>query len=171
MKATQWIILAALFMVPMLTAVAAEAKSTVKAVVKVEAVPKVDAETQKELFTRFEKAMSGVKMVGNFTVIGKDTPADKEEYTILEVKKLEQGDLWLFRARVKYGKTDLTLPMPIPVKWVGNVPVISMANLAIPGLGTFSAHVVIDGNKYAGTWSHGAVGGHMFGLIEKVEPK
>lgn len=160
--------MAALFMVPMFAAVAAEAKSTVKAAVKVGAVAKVDADEQKVRFARFEKAMLGVKLVGHFTVTGKDTPPAKEEYTILEVKKMEQGDLWLFRARVKYGKTDLTLPMPLPVKWAGNVPVISMDNLAIPGLGTFSSHVVIDGNRYAGTWTHGTVGGHLYGVVEKI---
>jgi hypothetical protein len=36
-------------------------------------------------------------------------------------------------------------------------------------LGTFSAHVVIDGNKYAGTWSHGNVGGHLYGKITKIK--
>ena len=77
--------------------------------------------------------------------------------------------MWLFKARVKFGKIDLTLPMPIPVKWAGDTPVISLDNLTIPGLGTFSAHVVIDGNKYAGTWKHGKAGGHMFGKIVKLK--
>ena len=45
--------------------------------------------------------------------------------------------------------------MPLPVKWVGEIPVISMQDFTIPGLGTFSAHVVIDRDKYAGTWAHG----------------
>jgi len=82
---------------------------------------------------------------------------------------LPANDLWLFTARVKYGKTDLTLPMPIPVKWAGDTPVISMDKLKIPLLGTFSAQVVLDGNRYAGTWQHGKVGGHLFGSIEKVD--
>ena len=84
---------------------------------------------------------------------------------------MAQGDFWLFTARIKYGKRDVTLPMPIPVKWAGDTPVISLDNLTLPGLGTFSAHVVIDGDKYAGTWAHGQVGGHMFGTIAKAKPK
>ena len=107
-------------------------------------------------------------MLGQFTIDGGGKQA-KEEYTILKVKKLPAKDLWLFTARVKYGKTDLTLPMPIPVKWAGDTPVISMDKLKIPLLGTFSAQVVLDGNRYAGTWQHGKVGGHLFGSIEKVE--
>ena len=51
----------------------------------------------------------------------------------------------------------------------GEIPVITMQNLNIPGLGTFSSHVVIDGNKYAGTWAHGKVGGHLYGRISKIK--
>ena len=56
-------------------------------------------------------------------------------------------DLWIFADQIQ--KKDITLPMPLPVKWVGEIPVITMHNFIIPGLGTFSAHVVIDGKKYA----------------------
>ena len=126
------------------------------------------ADDNQARFAKFAKELSGVKLVGQFTVDGGGAPS-KEEYTILKVKKIEQGDLWLFKARVKFGKIDLTLPMPIPVKWAGDTPVISLDNLTIPGLGTFSAHVVIDGNKYAGTWKHGKAGGHMFGKIVKLK--
>ncbi len=35
-------------------------------------------------------------------------------------------------------------------------------------MGTFSARVVIYNKKYAGTWTHGKVGGHLFGVIEKA---
>ena len=35
-----------------------------------------------------------------------------------------------------------------------------MQDLNIPGLGTFSAHVVIDGQKYEEP-AHGQVGGHL----------
>ncbi len=122
-------------------------------------------------FAKFEKDMSGVKLVGLFTIDGREGAPTKEEYTILSVKKIGKGDLFLFRARVKYGKTDITLPMPLPIKWAGDTPVISMDNLSIPGLGTFSAHVVIDGDKYAGTWKHGKVGGHLFGNISRIKIK
>jgi hypothetical protein len=38
-------------------------------------------------------------------------------------------------------------------------------------LGTFDARVVIHDQKYAGTWKHGEVGGHLFGTIEKLQPQ
>jgi hypothetical protein len=29
--------------------------------------------------------------------------------------------------------------------------------------------VAIYANAYAGTWSHGKVGGHLFGVVEKIK--
>ena len=127
-----------------------------------------NADEEKARFAKFAKDMTGVKLVGQFTIDGKEGQS-KEEYTIQKVKKLPQGDLWMFTARVKYGGTNLVVPMPVPVKWAGDKPVISMTNLKIPLLGTFSAQVVLDGNRYAGTWQHGKVGGHMFGAIVRAK--
>jgi hypothetical protein len=124
---------------------------------------------QKILFENFEKAMKGVRFSGFFTVDGSKNPPSEEVYEIQSVQKFGVKDLWVFTARIKYGQKDVTLPMPLPVKWVGDIPVITMDEMNIPGLGTFSAHVVIDGNKYAGTWSHGKVGGHLYGKITKIK--
>jgi len=132
------------------------------------AAKEVDRE---KLFREFEKNMSGVKLVGQFTVQGRDQDKlPKEEYEIRSVTKMPTGDTWLFTARIKYGSHDLTLPLPLDVKWAGNTPVITLDNVTIPVLGTFNCRVVLDGDKYAGTWAHGDVGGHMFGSIEKLEP-
>lgn len=122
-------------------------------------------------FSAFRQKMQGVRFSGFFTITGKDRPPIEETYEIQSVQKFGKEDLWIFTARVKYGNKDVVLPMPLPVKWVGDVPVITMKDLNIPGLGTFSAHVVIDGDKYAGTWAHGKVGGHLYGTIEKMKKK
>ncbi|MAZ94973.1 MAG: hypothetical protein CMJ73_02900, partial [Planctomycetaceae bacterium] len=95
----------------------------------------------------------------------------KEEYTITKVEKMEDGDYWKIHARIKYGNQDVTLPLPLEVKWAGNTPVITLDNVLIPLLGTFSARVVIINGKYAGTWTHGKNGGHLFGTIKKNEEK
>ena len=124
---------------------------------------------QKTLFKNFEKAMKGVRFSGFFTVDGAKNQPSEEVYEIQSVQKFGEQNLWIFTARIRYGQKDVTLPMPLPVKWVGNIPVITMDEMNIPGLGTFSAHVVIDGNKYAGTWSHGKVGGHLYGKITKMK--
>ena len=125
--------------------------------------------SKEELFKNFEKSMQKVRFTGLFTVIGQDQAPSKETYEIHKVEKLGDGDLWIFTARVKYGGKDVILPMPLPVKWLGEIPVITMDKVTLPGLGTFSAHVVIDGDKYAGTWAHGKVGGHLYGTIARME--
>ncbi len=159
MKRSQFAYGLVLMMLVVSNAVAQDAKKT----------DAVDADKQK-LYERFEEKMSGVKLVGQFTVLGKEQEAlPKEEYTISSVKKLPAGEQWLFETNIKYGKNDVTVPLSLDVEWAGKTPVITLTNFTIPGMGTFSSRVVIYKNKYAGTWTHGEVGGHLFGTIEKME--
>ena len=128
--------------------------------------------SQEELIKKLSKDLTGVKLVGKFTVTGKGEMTPKEEeYTITSAMKLDEPDLWLIKARVKYGKTDGTFPIPLEIKWAGDTPVITLTNLEIPGLGTFSSRVVIYDGRYAGTWQHGDVGGHLFGVLKREEEK
>ncbi len=131
---------------------------------------KSDKPTQEQLIKDLEKTLTGAKMTGQFTVTGKDDkPPAKEEYTITLAQKIPEGDLWLIKANIKYGNTDKTFPIPLEIKWAGDTPVITLTNLSIPGLGTFSSRVVIYEGRYAGTWQHDKVGGHLFGTIERAE--
>ena len=121
-------------------------------------------------FAAFTKAMTNVKLVGRFTIAGDDDKDPiRDEYTISSVAKVGEADLWIVSTRIRYGSVDLTVPVPVEVKWAGKTPVITLDNVTIPGLGTFSSRVVIDGPLYAGTWQHDAVGGHMFGKIVPVD--
>ena len=62
----------------------------------------------------------------------------------------------------------MTLPVVVPILWAGDVPMIRMVDVEIPGLGSeFGAIVVFDGDHYGGTWDHGEVGGFMFGRVVK----
>ncbi len=124
---------------------------------------------------RLRMLLTGVRLVGRFTIDapagaegGERRPPSDEEYVIRSVSKLGDGDWWTVVARMRYGSVDLTLPVPVEVKWAGDTPVITLDKVAVPGLGTFSSRVVIDGGRYAGTWQHDAVGGHMFGRILPV---
>ncbi len=140
--------------------------------VLIQAAETDEPETKKARFAAFGKLMTQAKLTGQFTVAGHGVAAGKkEEYTISSVKKMTQGDFWLFNARLKYGGTDITLPLPLEVKWAGDTPVITLTETTIPGLGTFSARVVIHGGQYAGIWKHGKRGGQMFGEIKKAAPK
>jgi hypothetical protein len=120
-----------------------------------------------EQINQFAKRMTGAIFVGRYTDGSGESKTDK--YEIKQAKKLEGGDLWLFTARIVYGETDITVPIPLQVKWAGKTPVITLDEVTIPGMGTMSAHVVVDGDYYAGTWKHDDRGGHLFGQIEKQE--
>lgn len=125
---------------------------------------------QKERYKQLEEMLTGAKLTGRFTVIGKEQDdLPKEEYTILSATKAEEGDGWLLKARIKYGDKDAVFPVPVFVLWAGKTPVITLDKITIPGLGTFSSRVVLHDGKYAGTWQHDDVGGHLFGTIEKVK--
>ena len=131
--------------------------------------PKPDRD-RKELFAQFESLLKKSSMIGTFTIDGdREGRRIDERYDISRVVKQPEGDYWVFYSRIKYGDHDVTLPIPVQIKWAGNTPVITVDNLAIPGLGTFDSRVVISDNKYAGTWRHGKVGGLMFGHIKKQE--
>jgi hypothetical protein len=138
---------------------AVEAKPEVKPAAKLD---------QAALEKEFETQMSGCVLVGRFTVVGQEGKAPHEEkYTITKVKKQPNGK-WIFVARIQYGKNDVEVPMELDVEWAGDTPVITLTDLAIPGLGTFTSRVLIYRGWYAGTWLHGPVGGHLFGRIEKL---
>ena len=122
-----------------------------------------------EMIKKLQDDLTNVKLIGSFTIAGKEDQTPKpEEYTISSALKLPDGDVWLIKARIKYGDKDATVPIPLEIKWAGDTPVITLTNLEIPGLGTFSSRVVIYEGRYAGTWQHGKIGGHLFGKLEKA---
>jgi hypothetical protein len=116
----------------------------------------------------FKKLVTNIRLVGTFTLDGQEPGRlQREEYVITGAMKLGNGDYWALTSRIKYGDVDLTVPVPVQVKWAGNTPVITVDSVKIPGLGTFSARVLLDGARYAGTWSHDEKGGHLFGKIKR----
>lgn len=129
-------------------------------------------DAQQQLNAAFSTLLSGATMTGSFTIDAKgdDAPAKpprEESYEISSATHLG-GELWLITSRIRYGDVDATVPVPVAVKWAGKTPVITLDEVTLPGMGTFSARVLFHGDRYAGTWQHDAVGGHMFG---RVTPK
>ena len=115
----------------------------------------------------WEKTLSGATLVGNFTVTGQEkTELSAERYELKAVQHVE-GELWMFQARIRYDEHDVTVPLTLPVRWAGDTPVICVDNIGVPGLGVYTARVIIYANHYAGFWSGGDHGGHLFGIIEK----
>jgi hypothetical protein len=115
----------------------------------------------------FVDQLAGKVMVGTFTVDGREDRTPKpERYEIGKVTKIGP-DLWTIESRIKYGKVDATVPVPVYVYWAKDTPMISVTDLTIPLVGSeFSARVLFHGDRYAGTWQHGKVGGHMMGKLE-----
>jgi hypothetical protein len=91
-----------------------------------------------------------------------------ERYEIEGVTKVGE-DQWRFTARIQYGDTNVTLPVVVTMLWAGDTPMVSLTDLTIPLLGTFTARVIFYRDRYAGTWQHDEVGGHLFGVIEKAQ--
>lgn len=119
-----------------------------------------------------EKLMNGATLVGHFTVTGAEMKGDlpKERYELGEVKRLPSGD-WLIQSRIRYGEHDVTLPLTLPIRWAGDTPVICVDDMAFPGLGTYTARVMIYRGHYAGFWTGKDHGGHLFGVVEPAKEK
>ncbi len=125
---------------------------------------KKDTGAAADLEKKFQDTLSGVTLVGYSTRLNKPGLSGEERYVIESVSKMT-GDLWLFHARLRFGSHDLPLPLPITVKWAGDTPVITLTDVSIPGLGTYTARVLIYRDHYAGTWSGKNEGGQMFGKL------
>lgn len=116
----------------------------------------------------FSEKLTGAALTGRFTVDGDPAAPREERYEIVSATKTAEHD-WVVVARIKYGPNDVRVPVPVKVYWADDTPVLSLTDLAIPGLGTFTSRVMFYGDRYAGTWQHGDKGGHLFGKISKGE--
>lgn len=128
----------------------------------------------------FEESMRGAVLDGYFTISGRDewteqdseegaeSPLRRERYEIEKAVK-RSGDIWTFHARMQFGDRDVTLPVPVRLAWADDTPMVSVTDLGLPGLGTYTARVVFYRDAYAGMWWGGKYGGNLFGRIERPE--
>ena len=115
---------------------------------------------------QFQETLANVTLVGQSTVDG--NPAVHEDRYVIERVSKVKDDLWKFDARMEFHGKDVKVALPLPVKWAGDTAVISLTNFALPGLGSYTARVVIYDGNYAGTWSASPThGGKVFGKIVK----
>lgn len=113
----------------------------------------------------FSEKLSGSALVGTFMTDGKEG-SKPDRYRIVSATKVKDAD-WIFTATMKLGDNEVDVPIPIKVYWADDTPVMSLTDLTIPRVGTFTARVMFYGDRYAGTWQHGDHGGTFSGLIEK----
>lgn len=128
--------------------------------------------TQAELEDDFAKMMTNATLEGSFTSTGTGrdpTRVNSDKYTLGTVRKLS-GKTWLISARIGYGGNEMMVPLPLPIEWAGDTPVIVVDNLTIPGMGTFNARVMFFAGHYSGYWAHGERGGILFGVVRPAAP-
>jgi hypothetical protein len=113
----------------------------------------------------FQDSLTGVMLDGQSTRDGKPGVSD-DKYDIERVEK-GAGDAWTFYVKVSMQGREMVLPLPIDVKWAGDTPVITLTDKSLPGMGTYTARVVVYRGQYAGTWKGGSGGGKVFGTIKK----
>lgn len=119
---------------------------------------------QQEYEQKFQARMTNVTLLGYSTRTNKDGTFGPERYKIEKITKLT-GTTWLFQTRLRYDGKDLPVPIPVNIEWAGDTPVITLTEATIPGVGTWTARVLLYGDQYAGTWSGKNHGGQMFGKI------
>lgn len=118
------------------------------------------ASEQARLEAEFEKMLTNATLAGKFSM-GERVSEDR--YQISKATHLA-GDNWLIHARI--GKHDLSVPVPVKVRWAGDTAVLMLTDVGLPGMGTYTARVLFYRNQYAGTWGSQKHGGEMWGRIE-----
>lgn len=126
-----------------------------------------------ELERQFIKTMSGATLHGFAGRQRKkeiEAVSNDSSYRLGEVAKLDDGH-W----KIEYfipGTERLYAMPPVSVEWAGETPVIVITGMKLKEKqGTFSARILIDGDRYSGTWSDGTSQGCMFGTIVHEEDK
>lgn len=123
------------------------------------------AKLEQELSQR----LSNSRLIGFYSIAGQEGPPQQDSYTLGKVEKA-QGDKWHIAARIEYGKHVLNVPLELPIYWADQTPVITVNEFTFPGLGTYTARVMIHGDHYAGIWSSPTHGGYLWGRIQPAEP-
>jgi hypothetical protein len=127
---------------------------------------------QAELEKKFKEQLTDCVFDGHWCMMREGTLSDErsEKYGITAATKSGQ-DVWIIYAKMQYRGKEVSVPVPVQVKWAGDTPVITLDKVSIPGMGTYSARVLVYEKTYAGTWSAGDHGGMLHGLIKKNEAK
>ncbi len=110
--------------------------------------------------------LSGAVLTGGYRNDAGDSGGviHEESYEIKNCEPLGQ-DRHRMTVRIRYGDVDADFPVELSIYFAAGTPVLTLQDAWIPGLGTFSARVLIQDDRYAGTWQHGEVGGHLFGAV------
>jgi hypothetical protein len=127
----------------------------------------VDPASLTDAERQFAERMRDVSLVGSYTSAGREgRPPRADRYDISSVEKVGT-ELWRFNAKMDCCGVSSAIPVVVPMRWIGDTPMIMMTDTSLPGFGTFTVRLFFYGDRYSGTWQHGTRGGLMAGRIEK----
>ncbi len=122
----------------------------------------------------FAKLLTGAVLEGTWRMTYFDKPGEEmklgdpktDRYEI--VSAVKSGDEnWVITARIVYADRDVNLPVPVRVVWADDTPMITLTELTMPILGTYSARVIFHHGFYSGVWYGAGYGGVMSGQVSK----
>lgn len=129
-----------------------------------------------ELEKQFEAELTGATLTGVWQMTGEGglsgqgvlTAPKPDQYVISKVAKVSD-EYWVVTARIQYAEKDVNIPVPVRVIWAEDTAIITLNDLTMPLLGTYSARVMIHHAFYSGVWYCGGknYGGVMQGRITK----
>lgn len=130
---------------------------------------KTVALTKEQLEEKLVETLTASTFTGRWCSVEKGVMGAEQadKYTILGISKISGGESWFINARIQYGERDITIPVPVQVRWAGDTPIIVVDKMGVPGGGVYSARLMIYEDTYSGTWSGGEHGGLMNGLISR----
>lgn len=124
----------------------------------------------------FAELLTGAVLEGTWQVTGPGgfaaraplSESKREKYTIVSASK-GVGDHWVISARIQFGDTDVTVPVPVRVVWSADTPMITIDDLPLPMIGTYSARVIFHKGFYSGVWYSNLkdYGGVLSGRVTK----
>jgi hypothetical protein len=74
-----------------------------------------------------------------------------ESYEITSAQKMSD-EQWVILARIRFAEKDVSVPVPVRVVWAEDTAVITLDDLSLPLLGTYSARVMVHHGFYSGVW-------------------
>ncbi len=113
----------------------------------------------------FRDGLTGATMEGLSSRDGQEG-VSPDKYSIQKVEKTG-GDGWTFHVKLAFSGQETIVPVQLDVKWAGDTPVITVADKGYPGMGTYTARVLVYKGHYAGTWYGKNGGGKVWGAIFK----
>jgi hypothetical protein len=119
---------------------------------------------------QFKTMLTGKVLRGTWQMCGEEglkgkaplSPPRPERYEIERVSKASD-DYWVLTARIQYADRDARIPVTVRVVWAEDVAIITLDERALPGLGTYSARVMVHRGFYSGTWFGKNYGGVLSG--------